>query len=109
MLIALFQGSLCDAPFKVFSDKTAWLSATRRIHIVIKAFEIETRKRLEQLERTMHQLLDTHPMKKEKAIEHELKRRNQKLEPLGELTIEEDKLNLSLNFAWDDLSTIPDT
>ena len=89
-----------------FSDKTAWLAAARRLRIIIHAFEIETRKRLEQLDRTSHPLLGIHPMKTEKAIEHELKRRNDKLDPLGELTIEEGDLTLKTNFRWIDLCNL---
>lgn len=93
---------------ETFIAKTAWLSATRRLRMIIHAYEIETQKRLDQIDRTMHHILGTHPRKKDKAIEHELKRRNEKLEPLGELTIEEGELNLTTNFRWADLTHIPD-
>ena len=92
-----------------FSDKTAWLAATRRLRIVLYAYEIETRKRLEQIDRTMHHLMDINPNKRDTAIDHELQRRNDRLDPLGKLTIDDGELTLTTNFRWTDIYNIIDT
>ena len=85
-----------------FNDKTAWVNALRRLKIALHAFEIESRLRFEQLKRNLHPLLGHHPAKLQKACEHEIERRNKKIHPLGEISLEGDVVTLERAFLWKD-------
>ena len=85
-----------------FNDKTSWVNALRRLKIALHAFEIESKLRIDQLKRSLHPLLGHHPAKLEKACEHEIERRNNKIQPLGELSIIDDVVTLTRAFQWKD-------
>ena len=63
----------------IVSDKTAWLSAVKRLHMIIHSFEIESKTRFETIHRNMHELLGYKPEQMQKALDGETERRNLKL------------------------------
>ena len=81
-----------------FSEHSAWLAACNRLQIIIHAFEIETRARFQQIERSMHHLRGYKPEQRALAMEKETTRRNGKLNPLGEL--EGTSGSIKLSFKW---------
>ena len=86
-----------------FSDRAAWLASVKRLHMIIHSFEIESIKRFESLHRNMHVLLGFTPEQKQKAIDGETARRNNKLAPLGEVDVQG---KITLAFKWKDLREI---
>ena len=74
------------------------------------AFEIETIKKIHQIETHFHQSNGYSETKAEEMVETELTRRNEKLKPLGTLTYDEptNTLELEKNFTWAEIQQIPE-
>ena len=89
-----------------FSPKKVWLAATRRLRIVLHAFEIETVKRFAQIDRLMHPLAGYTAEQVAKAKEKETERRNTKLAPLGSIIDDADGVRMERNFTWKDLARV---
>ena len=90
----------------LFSPKQVWLAATRRLRIALHAFEIETVKRFEQIDRLMHPLAGYKAEQIAKAKEKETERRNTKLAPLGSIIDDADGVRVERNFNWKDVARI---
>ena len=84
----------------IFKEKESWLAAVNRLRITVHAFEIDTIKRLEAINRSLHPLTGKSPQQIEKAIEKEIERRNKKLHPLGEFSLEGER---KMHFKWKEL------
>ena len=70
------------------------------------AFEIETIKRFEQIDRLMHPLAGYKAEQIAKAKEKETERRNVKLAPLGIVIDDADGVRIERNFTWRALARI---
>ena len=90
----------------IFNDKTVWTNTIRRLKIAMDAFEIETFLKMEQIRRTIHPLLGYNYEQYIKARDGETERRNDKLEPLGNIKFENDQLRYTQNFTWKDAINI---
>ena len=84
----------------IFREKTCWLAAVQRLRMAVHDLEIDTRKSLEQIERTLHPILGYHPAQTAKAVEKEIERKNAKIFPLGEFSLSGER---KMNFKWKDL------
>ena len=76
------------------------------MQIVIHSFEIESNLRFEQIRRTLHPVAGYKPEQTQKALDKELEKRNKKLDPLGELKLEEGDYVIEMAFKWKDLRDI---
>ena len=79
-----------------------WVAAGRRLKMALHAFEVETRHRFDQMERLMHPLAGYTPEQVSRAKEKELKRRNERLDPLGSFVEEGSSYKLERSFKWRD-------
>ena len=91
-----------------FSEKKIWVASVRRLKTVLHAFEIESKKRFEQIDRLMHPLAGFVPQQKEKAKEKEKERRNDTLSPLGSVIENREGVRLERTFTWKDVIQLVD-
>ena len=93
-----------------YSPIAVWNAIITRLKIVMHAFEIETIKKINQIETYFHQSNGYSATKAEEMVEKELTRRNEKLKPLGTLTYDEptNTLELEKNFTWAEIQQIPE-
>ena len=87
----------------IFHEKEAWLAAVNRLRICTHELELDTKKRIDTIRRSLHVLAGYKPEQTNKAIEKEIERRNTKFCPLGTFSAEGER---TMNFKWKDLRNL---
>ena len=92
-----------------YNPKSVWNAVITRLKTLLHAFEIETSKKISQIQLTFHSSNGYPEYKADQVIEEELERRNKKLEPLGTLKYDapSNTLTLTKNFTWMEIQEIP--